>query len=133
MQVANLRNMIKADGRFIPNPSNYNPVPNLREDSSENSLGDVKRKIISCRWKIEQDWDYLSKEDYSYITTLKFKKSFPCEFPATTGRRVKKTMYVGDLSGQPVDIDSNGIPTGWKEVKANFIQLKADKYTGGAY
>lgn len=133
MVVKNLKNMIKANGKYIPNPSNYNPTPNLREDSSENALGDVVRKIISCRWKLEQDWDYMSREDYSYITDLKFKKSFSCEFPATTGKRITKTMYVGDLSGQPVDIDSNGVPTGWKEVKANFIQLKSDKYTGGAY
>lgn len=133
MIVENKRNMIKANGNYIPNPSHYNPKPNLREDSTENALGDIVRKIISCRWNIEQDWDYMSKEDYAILTDLKFMKGFECEFPATTGSRIIKTMYVGDLSAQPTDIDSNGVPIGWKEVKANFIQLKADKYTGGAY
>ena len=83
--------MIKCDGVVIPTPSKYNPYPTLREKSTENALGDVIRKIISSRWKIEQSWDYLTKEQYAVLVDLKFKKSFECEFPNSKRKNSKKT------------------------------------------
>ena len=99
--------MIKVDGVEIPTPSEYNPYPELREKSSENSLGDVKRKIISCRWKLEMKWDLLTKEQYAQLINPK-GNAFKLD---------KKTDTVKN----------------WTSVSLNFIQLKADKYTGGAY
>lgn len=124
--------MIKCDGVVIPTPSDFNPYPTLREKSTENALGDVIRKIVSSRWKIEQGWDYLTKEQYAMLVDLKFKDSFECEFPNSKGELVKKQMYVGDLKGNANIADSNGIVRDWVNVKGNFIQKKADKYTGGA-
>jgi hypothetical protein len=126
--------MIKVDGVEIPTPSEYNPYPELREKSSENSLGDVKRKIISCRWKLEMKWDLLTKEQYAQLIKIKFKKSFQCEFPSSTGKRVTKTMYAGDPKGNAFKLDKKtDTVKNWTSVSLNFIQLKADKYTGGAY
>lgn len=125
--------MIKVNGVEIPTPSTYKPSPTLREDSTENALGDVIRKIISCRWKLEMKWDYLTKEQYSQLVNIKFLKSFDCEFPSSTGAMVTKTMYGGDISGNANLADENGIIRDWTDVTFNFIQLKADKYTGGAY
>lgn len=126
--------MIKVDGVEIPTPSTYNPYPELREDSSENALGDVVRKIISCRWKIEMTWDYLTKEQYAQLIEIKFKKSFKCEFPSSTGKRVTKTMYAGDPKADAIRLDNKtDTVKDWQSISLNFIQLKADKYTGGAY
>lgn len=125
--------MINVNGVKIPTPSSYNPYPQLREDSSENSLGDMVRKIISCRWKLEMKWDYLTKEQYSQLIKIKFLKEFNCTFPSPTGVMVTKQMYAGDPKGEAVRVDENNIVTGWQNVSLNFIQTKADKYTGGAY
>lgn len=124
--------MITCDGVAIPTPSKYNPYPTLREKSTENALGDVIRKIISSRWKIEQSWDYLTKEEYAQLVDLKFKKSFRCTFPNSKGQMVTKEMYAGDIKGQANMADSNGIVRDWVNVTCNFIQVSADKYTGGA-
>lgn len=124
--------MITADGVEIPTPSKYNPYPTLREQSTENALGDVIRKIISSRWKIEQSWEYLTKEQYAMLVDLKFKKSFSCNFPNSKGVMVTKRMYAGDIKGEANVADSNGIVRDWVNVQCNFVQLEADKYTGGA-
>lgn len=124
--------MIKVDGVVIPSPSKYNPYPTLREQSTENALGDVVRKIISSRWKLEMSWDYLTKEQYAQLVDIKFKDSFLCEFPNSKGQMVTKRMYAGDPKGSANIADSNGIVRDWVNVTLNFIQLKADKYTGGA-
>lgn len=125
--------MIKVNGVEIPTPSKYNPFPELREDSSENSLGDIKRKIISCRWKLEMSWDYLTKEQYAQLINIKFLKSFTCKFPSPTGQMVTKTMYAGDPKADAIRVNSSDIVKDWQNISLNFIQLKADKYTGGAY
>jgi len=125
--------MIKVNGVDIPTPSSYNPTPNLREDSSENALGDVVRKIISCRWKLEMKWDYLTAEQYAQLTNIKFLKSFTCKFPSSTGKIVTKTMYAGDIGASANKLNSDGTVKDWTGVSLNFIQIKADKYTGGAY
>lgn len=124
--------MIIVNGVAIPTPSKYKPYPNLREDSTENSLGDMVRKIISSRWKLEMSWDYLTKEQYSQLTDIKFKKEFSCIFPNTKGQMVTKLMYAGDLSGTANIADRDGIVRDWVDVSLNFIQTKADKYTGDA-
>ena len=124
--------MIKVDGVEIPTPSRYNPYPTLREKSTENALGDVVRKIISSRWKLEMSWDYLTKEQYAQLVDIKFKESFMCEFPNSMGEMVTKRMYAGDPKGQANLADKNGIVRNWTNVSLNFIQLKSDKYTGGA-
>lgn len=123
--------MIKINNTYIKNPSKYNAYPNLREKSSENSVGDLIRKIISCRRKIELEWDYLSKEEYSLFTDIKFLKEFDCSFINSKGERVTKKMYGGDISADAVNI-VDGVPQSYKNIKFNFIQTKADKYTGGA-
>lgn len=125
--------MIKVNGVDIPTPSDYNPKPNLREDSTENANGDMIRKIISCRWKIEMKWDYLTKEQYKKLAEIKFLKEFNCTFPSPTGVMVTKKMYGGDISGEANMADKEGIVRDWVNVSFNFIQTKADKYTGGAY
>lgn len=126
-------NVIVADGVSLPTPSGFVPYPTLREKSGENALGDLVRKIISSRWKIEMKWDILSVEQMNYLTDLKFKKEFLCTFPSTKNQRISKQMYVGDLkpSAKAIDPDTK-IVTGWLNVSCNFIQTKADKYTGGA-
>lgn len=124
--------MITVNGVAIPTPSEYTPYPNLREDSTENSLGDMVRKIISSRWKLEMKWDYLTKEEYSQLTDIKFLKEFSCTFPNTKGQMVTKQMYGGDIKGNANMADANGIVRDWVNVSFNFIQTKADKYTGGA-
>lgn len=124
--------MIKVDGVEIPTPSKYNPFPTLREKSTENALGDVIRKIISSRWKLEMSWEYLTKEQYAQLTDIKFKESFLCEFPNSKGQMVTKRMYAGDIKGEANKADANGIVRDWVNVSCNFIQQKADKYTGGA-
>nr|DAQ03969.1 MAG TPA: hypothetical protein [Caudoviricetes sp.] len=125
-------NVIVADGVSLPTPSKYIPYPNLRENSTENALGDLIRKIISSRWKIEMQWDFLTKEQVSFLTDLKFKKEFECKFPNTKGKIITKKMYAGDLKPSASAIDPNThLVTGWKDVQCNFIQVKADKYTGG--
>lgn len=124
--------MITCDGVVIPTPSKYNPYPTLREKSTENALGDVIRKIISSRWKIEQSWEYLTKEQYAILVDLKFKESFSCTFPNSKGQMVTKRMYAGDIKGEANKADKNGIVRDWVNVSCNFIQQKADKYTGGA-
>ncbi len=53
-------------------------------------------------------------------------------FQIQNGEIVKKQMYVGDLNGSANMADSNGIIRDWVNVKGNFVQEKADKYTGGA-
>ena len=124
--------MIKVNGVAIPAPSKYNPYPTLREKSTENSLGDVVRKIISSRWKIEMGWDYLTKEQYAQLIDIKFRESFLCEFPNSKGQMVTKTMYAGDPKGEANVADRDGIVRDWVNVTLNFIQKNADKYTGGA-
>lgn len=126
-------NVIIADGRSLPTPSEYTPYPTLREQSTENALGDLVRKIISSRWKIEMKWDILTPAQMDLITALKFKKEFSCKFPASDGRQLIKTMYVGDIKPAAQKIDPNTkLVTEWKNFSCNFIQTKADKYTGGA-
>ena len=125
--------MIKVNGVDIPTPSKYNPQPNLREDSTENANGDIIRKIISCRWKLEMSWDYLTKEQYAKFQDIKFLKEFTCTFPSPKGVMITKTMYGGDISGDANIADKNGIVRDWVNVSFNFIQIKSDKYTGGAY
>ena len=39
--------VIIADGKSLPTPSEYVPYPTLREKSTENALGDLVRKIIN--------------------------------------------------------------------------------------
>lgn len=123
--------MIKVNGVEMPTPSRYNPFPTLREKSTENALGDVVRKIISSRWKLEMSWDYLTKEEYSKLTDIKFKESFDCEFPNSKGQIVTKRMYAGDIKGS-ANRAPDGIVKDWVNVTCNFIQQKADKFTGGA-
>jgi len=126
-------NVIIADGRSLPTPSEFVTYPTLREQSTENALGDLVRKIISSRWKIEMKWDILTPEQMDLITELKFKQSFLCIFPATDGRQLTKTMYVGDIKPSARKIDpSTKLVTEWKDFSCNFIQVVADKYTGGA-
>ena len=126
-------NVIIADGRSLPTPSDYTPYPTLREKSTENALGDLIRKIISSRWKIEMKWDILTPAQMDFITKLKFKDSFICRFPSTDGRILTKRMYVGDIKPAAQQIDPNTkLVTEWKDFSCNFIQTKADKYTGGA-
>ena len=126
-------NVIIADGVSLPTPSSYVPYPNLREDSTENALGDVIRKIISSRWKIEMKWDFLTVEQMDFLTDLKFKKEFTCHFPNTKGQIITKKMYAGDLKPNANAIDPNThLVTGWTDVQCNFVQVTADKYTGGA-
>lgn len=124
-------NMIKVNNVYIPNPSSYNPYPNLREQSTENALGDMVRKIISCRWKLEMKWDELTKSQMAQLTDIKFLKEFNCRFPNTKGQFVTKRMYAGDLSSSAKKV-VNGIVESYRDVTLNFIQTKADKYTGGA-
>lgn len=125
--------VIIADGKSLPTPSEYVPYPTLREKSTENALGDLVRKIISSRWKIEMKWDLLTAEQMNYLTELKFKKEFSCTFPSNNSKRLTKQMYVGDLkpSARAIDLETK-LVTGWTDVSCNFIQTKADKYTGGA-
>lgn len=126
-------NVIIADGTSLPTPSEYAAYPTLREQSTENALGDLIRKIISSRWKIEMKWDVITPEQMNYITQLKFKKEFYCKFPATDGRLITKKMYVGDIKPSARKIDpSTKLVTEWKDFSCNFIQTEADKYTGGA-
>ncbi|MBR1653635.1 MAG: hypothetical protein IJ690_01590 [Clostridia bacterium] len=126
-------NVIIADGRSLPTPSDYTPYPTLREQSTENALGDLVRKIISSRWKIEMKWDVLTPTQMDLITKLKFKKEFTCKFPASDGRMLTKKMYVGDIKPAARRIDPNTkLVTEWKDFSCNFIQTEADKYTGGA-
>lgn len=125
--------MIKVNGVEILTPSSYNVYPTLREKSSENALGDLVRKIVSCRWKIEMSWDYLTKEQYARLVDIKFLKEFNCTFPSSKGVMVTKKMYGGDIKGEANMADKNGIVRDWVNVSFNFIQTKADKYTGGAY
>lgn len=126
-------NVIIADGRSLPTPSEFIPYPTLREQSTENALGDLVRKIISSRWKIEMKWDILTPAQMDLITKLKFKKEFNCKFPASDGRMLTKKMYVGDIKPAAQKIDPNTkLVTEWKNFSCNFIQTKADKYTGGA-
>lgn len=126
-------NVIIADGRSLPTPSDYTPYPTLREQSTENALGDLVRKIISSRWKIEMKWDVLTPAQMDLITKLKFKKEFICKFPASDGRQLTKKMYVGDIKPAARRIDPNTkLVTEWKDFSCNFIQTEADKYTGGA-
>lgn len=121
---------ITVDGVGITTPSSYNPYPNLREKSSEDGEGNLKRKIKSSRWKLEMSWDYLTNEQYNQLLEIKFKKEFECNFPTSAGR-FTKTMYGGDISGNANRADINGVMRDWTEVKFNFIQTKADKYVGG--
>lgn len=126
-------NVIIADGRSLPTPSAYTPYPTLREKSTENALGDLIRKIISSRWKIEMKWDILTPTQMDLITKLKFKKEFDCKFPSTDGRLITKKMYMGDIKPAAKKIDPNTkLVTEWENFSCNFIQTKADKYTGGA-
>lgn len=125
--------MIKVNGVEIPTPSKYNPYPNLREDSSENALGDMVRKIISCRWKLEMSWDMLTKEQYAQLIDIKFMKEFECTFPSPTGKMVTKKMYAGEAKAEAFKLNSDDTVKNWTSISLNFVQTKADKYTGGAY
>ena len=126
-------NVIIADGRSLPTPSEYVPYPTLREKSTENALGDLVRKIVSSRWKIEMKWDILTVEQMKFLTDLKFKKEFTCTFPSLKDKKITKQMYAGDLKPSAKAIDpETKLVTGWLNVSCNFIQTKADKYTGGA-
>ncbi len=125
--------MIKVNGVEIPTPSQFNAYPNLREDSSENALGDIKRKIISCRWKIEMSWDYLTDKQYEQLTTIKFLKEFECTFPSPMGTMITKTMYGGEIKAEAFSLNKDGTVKSYLNCSFNFVQTKADKYTGGAY
>ena len=131
--MSRLANMVLINNSYyIPNPTKFFPYPTLREKSSENALGDVIRKIISVRWKIEQSWDELTKEEYAILENLKFAKDFNCKFKNSAGQTLSKKMYGGDLKGEACKQDENGIAQVYKNVTFNFIQTKSDKYTGGA-
>ena len=77
---------------------------------------------------IIEDVAFTKKSD-----VLKFKKEFTCQFPNTKGQIITKKMYAGDLKPNANAIDPNThLVTGWVDVQCNFVQVTADKYTGGA-
>ena len=141
-------NVIIADGRSLPTPSDYTPYPTLREKSTENALGDLIRKIISSRWKIEMKWDILTPAQMDFITKLKFKDSFICRFPSTDGRILTKRMYVGDINywvttgssytpanGNPQNATSaiqviNGSYSGIQTANLNVSSINKEQYIG---
>lgn len=86
-----------------PDMKTYNAYPNIREESSENALGDLVRKIVSVRWKIEQTWSQLSEDEYALLMKLKFFTSFPCKFWSPAHKDfIIKEMYAGDISANGI-------------------------------
>ena len=63
--------VIIADGKSLPTPSEYVPYPTLREKSTENALGDLVRKIISSRWKIEMEMGFADSRTNELFNRIK--------------------------------------------------------------
>jgi len=127
---------VEINGSWVALPSPdvgaYNAYPNIREDSSENGVGSLIRKIIGIRWKIEQSWSQLTDDEYQLLMSLKYFSEFNCKFwcPATKSFLTKK-MMAGDITGNGTIQNTNYNITQYSGGKLNFVQTKADKFREG--
>lgn len=116
---------------YIPNPD-YDSANNLiatMVNSGRNADAVVvAQKIGRDQEKTEMSWDYLNKEEWEKLLRF-WDENFFFNFTyysRVQGRRITRKFYIGDRSDRPFSIDSNGLPTAYRDCSANVIDTGED-------
>jgi hypothetical protein len=116
--------LININGTDLPSPSTYNVNIADIVVASRNAEGLLIAEKKAQKVKIELEWKYLTKQQYSNILSLFSSFFFSATFfNPITGATSTKTFYVGDRNAGlfKYDIATNQI-TGWRDIKFNLIE-----------
>lgn len=117
---------IKINGREYPAPdrglgfsvsTTVNAGRNELNIAVGQRVGKDLHKIDNCQWKFmdAQTWaSFLQEFERSFYATV--------EYPDMVHNCwITKTMYPGDRSAEPVELDANGLPKLYRNCKCNLI------------
>jgi len=119
-------------GVEIPEPSfgsgtvTFSTLVNAGRNANGKFVGQV---IGGDKMKVEMSWEVLTPEQFATILQVfdrnqggKFVNTFTVYDPRT-GTYVSKKMYVGDRSGTPIMVKTDGHPTYWTGIKVDLIEV----------
>lgn len=110
----------------IPNPDNpsaTNLIATLVNSARNANAIVTAQKIGRDQEKTEMSWNYLEKEEWEELLRF-WDQNFFFEFTyysRVDGRKITRKFYIGDRTDQPFQVDENGIPTAYRDCKANVI------------
>ena len=113
------------NGHALPSPKrDVATIVTTLVDSGRDASGVVVgQKIGRDQYKIDAlEWPYLTAAEWSYILSLMTDFFFNLTFvdPVTNSLRTIRA-YCGDRRAEPYKLDSNGIPTHYRNCKVNLI------------
>lgn len=110
----------------IPNPDNpsaTNLIATLVNSARNANAIVTAQKIGRDQEKTEMSWNYLEKEEWEELLRF-WDQNFFFEFTyysRVDGRKITRKFYIGDRTDQPFQVDESGIPTAYRDCKANVI------------
>lgn len=110
----------------IPNPDNpsaTNLIATLVNSARNANAIVTAQKIGRDQEKTEMSWNYLEKEEWEELLRF-WNQNFFFEFTyysRVDGRKITRKFYIGDRTDQPFQVDESGIPTAYRDCKANVV------------
>lgn len=110
----------------IPNPDNpsaTNLIATLVNSARNANAIVTAQKIGRDQEKTEMSWNYLEKEEWEELLRF-WDQNFFFEFTyysRVEGVKITRKFYIGDRQDQPFQVDEEGIPTAYRDCKANVI------------
>lgn len=116
---------LKINGQELPYPKRgVAPIVTTVVNAGRNANGVViGQRIGRDQYKINNlEWSWLTAEEWGRILTLVSDFYFYVTFPdPVTGQEKTVKMYCGDRTAEPYWVDSNGMPTHYRNCKVNLI------------
>lgn len=99
-------------------------------DGGKNALGNFIGTVVGDdKLKYDLSFPHLSPEEFQRFLNLfdvrrggKFAQTFLVFDPRVNDFR-EMTMYVGDRTGRPMQLDNHAKPLGWLDIKTTLIEI----------
>lgn len=110
----------------LPNPdkdSAKNIIATMVNSARNASAVVTAQKIGRDQEKTELAWTYLSKEEWEKLLRF-WDQNFFFNFTyysRVEGTKITRKFYISDRTDNPLDVDSNGIPTAYVNCTASVV------------
>lgn len=110
----------------VPNPDNpsaTNLIATLVNSARNANAIVTAQKIGRDQEKTEMSWNYLEKEEWEALLRF-WNRNFFFNFTyysRVDGIKITRKFYIGDRTDQPFNVTLDGIPTAYRDCKADVV------------